>query len=119
MDCHDGQCRGTVCKNGVCHEISYDSKNKGAKKLGSAKEKNVEEFIVEVPESKSNGQDPEGPRGITKEEFKRILEKIKEHMKQQGIEGGEVVIKIVPADQVKQKQQADVPPPPPAFAPKN
>ena len=103
MECHNGQCRGTVCKNGVCHEISYDAKSKASKKLPS-NQKNVEEFIVEVPSGTDPNAEVDGPRGITREEFKRILQKIKEHMKQQGIEGGDVVIKIVPMDSIKQKQ---------------
>jgi len=60
---------------------------------------------------------------MPQEQFKKVIEKIKEHMKANGGEGGDVVVKVVPVDQLKQmkKEQApqNVPPPPPAFAPKD
>ena len=115
MECHNGQCKGTVCKNGQCHEVSFAAKDKMVKKMPA--EQN--EYIVEVPQ---NGDGPAQPEALTKEEFQRILQKIKEHMEKNGMKG-DVVVKIVPMGGKKPmpKQEAEDagPPPPPSFAPKN
>lgn len=39
---------------------------------------------------------------MTKEEFMKIMAKIKEHMDKQGMKGGDVTVKIVPMKEKKQ-----------------
>ena len=84
MQCHNGQCQGTVCQNGVCHQVSFQAASKNQVKAQKGIQRNADEFIVEVPDG-GDVQQVEGPRGVSKEEFMRILQKIKEHMESQGL----------------------------------
>lgn len=64
---------------------------------------------------------------MTKEQFQKVLQKIKEHIKAHGGNDKDVVIKIAPANghaghgfgAGHEKPEENVPVPPPAFAPKD
>lgn len=112
MECSNGVCKGTVCENGACHEVSYEAKHKP-----NDNKKKAAGFIVEEPKVELEGDRPEG---LSKEEFMKIMQKLKEHMEKQGKKGGDVVVKIVPMKgNGPAKKEEDVPPPKPEFAPKN
>jgi len=73
MECSNGVCKGTVCENGACHEVSYQAK----KEPTEHKKKKPVSLIVEEPKIELEG---EKPQGLTKEEFMKIMKKLKEHM---------------------------------------
>lgn len=117
MECHNGHCKGTVCKNGQCNEVYFSAKDKNGQQVPAEQQQPAAGFIVEVPDG---GAEPERPEALTREEFARILQKIKEHMEKNGMKG-DVAVKIVPMGKAAgpPKKEENVPPPPPSFAPKN
>ena len=113
MECSNGVCKGTVCENGTCHEVSYQAK----KEPSGHKNKKPVGFILEEPNIEIDG---DRPQGLSKEEFMKIMQKLKEHMEKTGKGKGDVIVKIVPMGKNGKPEQKEenVPPPPPAFAPK-
>ena len=119
MECLNGHCKGTVCKNGQCSELYFSANDKNGQPVPAQQQQPAAGFIVEVPAGGAEPERPEGA-GITREEFAKILQKIKEHMERNGMKG-DVAVKIVPMGKAAgpPKEEENVPPPPPSFAPKS
>ena len=109
MSCHNGHCQETVCKNGVCHERTFEEKP------GKETDAKPAKLESEVP---AREVDVERPQVVDSEELQRVLQKVKEQMAAHG-QGGDVVVKIVSIGRGHAKQEENVPVPPPAFAPKD